>query len=113
MIRRPPRSTLFPYTTLFRSVAAGWVASLAKPGGNVTGVFFDVADFAAKCLQILAEAVPRLSRVGVLWDPSTGGYQRAAAEPAAARMGIALDLRPTNTFVERSEERRVGKECRS
>src|SRR3712207_7337830 len=63
MIRRPPRSTLFPYTTLFRSVAAGWVASLAKPGGNVTGVFFDVADFAAKCLQLLAEAVPRLSRV--------------------------------------------------
>jgi putative tryptophan/tyrosine transport system substrate-binding protein len=81
-------------------VAAGWVASLAKPGGNVTGVFFDVADFAAKCLQILAEAVPRLSRVGVLWDPSTGGYQRAAAEPSAARMGIALDLRPTNTLVD-------------
>jgi putative tryptophan/tyrosine transport system substrate-binding protein len=78
-------------------VAAGWVASLAKPGGNVTGVFFDVADFAAKCLQILAEAVPRLSRVGVLWDPSTGGYQRAAAEPSAARMGIALDLRSADT----------------
>ena len=81
-------------------VAAGWVASLAKPGGNVTGVFFDVADFAAKCLQILAEAVPRLSRVGVLWDPSTGGYQRAAAEPSAARMGIALDLRPTSTLAD-------------
>jgi ABC-type uncharacterized transport system substrate-binding protein len=81
-------------------VAAGWVASLARPGGNVTGVFFDMADFAAKCLQILAEAVPRLARVGVLWDPSTGGYQRAAAEPSAARMGIALDLRPTNTLVD-------------
>jgi putative ABC transport system substrate-binding protein len=81
-------------------VAAGWVASLAKPGGNVTGVFFDVADFAAKCLQILAEAFPRLSRVGVLWDPSTGGLQRAAAEPSAARMGIALDLRPTSTLAD-------------
>jgi putative tryptophan/tyrosine transport system substrate-binding protein len=81
-------------------VAAGWVASLAKPGGNVTGVFFDVADFAAKCLQILAEAVPRISRVGVLWDPSTGGYQRAAAEPTAARMGVALELRPTSTLAD-------------
>lgn len=81
-------------------VAAGWVASLAKPGGNVTGVFFDVADFAAKCLQLLAEAVPRLSRVGVPWDPSTGGLQRAAAEPSAARMGIALDLRPTSTLAD-------------
>jgi ABC-type uncharacterized transport system substrate-binding protein len=81
-------------------VAAGWVASPAKPGGNVTGVFFDVADFAAKCLQLLAEAVPRLSRVGVLWDPSTGGYQRAAAEPTAARVGVALDLRPTSTLAD-------------
>jgi len=78
-------------------VAAGWVESLAKPGGNVTGVFFDVADFAAKCLQILVEAVPNLPRVGVLWDPSTGGYQRAAAEPSA-RMGIALSLHTTNTL---------------
>lgn len=74
-------------------VAAGWVGSLGRPGGNVTGMFFDIADFAAKCLQILAEAVRPLPRVGVLWDPSTGGYQRAAAEPAAAAMGIALDLR--------------------
>ncbi|MBD0274373.1 MAG: hypothetical protein ICV73_20870, partial [Acetobacteraceae bacterium] len=81
-------------------VAAGWVASLAKPGGNVTGVFFDVADFAAKCLQILAEAAPRLSRVGVLWDPATGGYQRAAAEPVAARMGVTLDLRATRTLTD-------------
>ena len=79
-------------------VAAGWVASLARPGGNVTGVFFDVDDFAAKCLQILAEAVPGLSRVGALWDPSTGGYQRAA-EPAV-RMGITLDPRPANTLVD-------------
>lgn len=81
-------------------VAAGWVESLARPGGNVTGVFFDAADFAAKCLQILAEAVPRLLRVGVLWDPSTGGHQRAAAEPSAARLGIALDLRPASTLAD-------------
>src|SRR3712207_1931649 len=64
-------------------VAAGWVASLAKPGGNVTGVLFDITDFAAKCLQILAEAAPRLSRVCVLWDPSTGGQHRAVAAPTA------------------------------
>jgi putative ABC transport system substrate-binding protein len=76
------------------------VASLAKPGGIVAGVFIDVADFAATCLQILAEAVACLSRIGVRWDPSTGGYQRAAAELSAARMGIALDLRLTNTLVD-------------
>ncbi|HYZ34294.1 MAG TPA: ABC transporter substrate-binding protein [Crenalkalicoccus sp.] len=78
-------------------VAAGWVESLARPGGNLTGVFFDQAEFVAKCLQILAEAVPGLARVGLLWDPSTGDYQRAAAEPAAGAMGIALEIRATNS----------------
>ena len=77
-------------------VAAGWVTSLARPGGNLTGVFFDSADFASKCLQILAEAVPGLDSVGVLWDPSTGPFQRAATGQAGAAMGIALDLRPVN-----------------
>jgi len=76
-------------------VAAGWVESLARPGRNVTGVFLDFAEFAAKCLQILGEATSGLTRVGVLWDPTTGPYQRAAVEPAAAALGIALDLRET------------------
>jgi putative tryptophan/tyrosine transport system substrate-binding protein len=71
-------------------VAAGWVASLSRPGGNVTGVFLDMPEFAAKCLQMLMEVVDRRVSIGVLWDPSTGGYQRASVEPAAASMGLEL-----------------------
>ena len=81
-------------------VAEGWVASLAKPGGNVTGVFFDFADFTAKCLQILVEAVPYLSRIGVVWDPTTGNYQLAAMEPLAASQGISLQVRETSALTE-------------
>ena len=80
-------------------VAEGWVTSLAKPGGNVTGVF-DFADFTAKCLQILVEAVPHLSHVGVVWDPTTGKYQRAAIEPLAASQGISLQVRETSALTE-------------
>jgi hypothetical protein len=57
-------------------VASGFVASLARPGGNVTGVFLDFPEFSAKCLQLLIEAVPTLASVGVLWDPTTGSLQR-------------------------------------
>jgi putative ABC transport system substrate-binding protein len=65
-------------------VAAGLADSLGQPGRNITGVFLDLAEVSAKCLQLLEEIVPRLDRVGVLWDPSTGPYQLAAVEKAAA-----------------------------
>jgi putative ABC transport system substrate-binding protein len=51
-------------------VRDGLVASLARPGGNVTGISGQFPDLQAKALQILREALPRLSRVAVLWDPA-------------------------------------------
>jgi putative ABC transport system substrate-binding protein len=73
-------------------VASGFVRSLARPGGNVTGVFLDFPDFSAKCLQLLIESVPMLSGVGVLWDPSTGSLQLKAVEAAAQGFGISAQV---------------------
>src|SRR5262245_36967077 len=64
-------------------VASGFLRSLARPGGNVTGVFLDFPDFSAKCLQLLIESVPTLSGVGLLWDPTTGSLQLNAVQEAA------------------------------
>lgn len=50
-------------------VQSGLVASLARPGGNVTGVTFVSSDLAAKRLQFLRELAPQLARVAVLWNP--------------------------------------------
>jgi putative tryptophan/tyrosine transport system substrate-binding protein len=50
-------------------VQTGLVASLARPGGNVTGVTFVSTDLAAKRLQFLREVAPQLARVAVLWNP--------------------------------------------
>jgi ABC-type uncharacterized transport system substrate-binding protein len=73
-------------------VASGFVASLAHPGRNVTGVFLDFPEFSAKCLQLLIESVPSLAGVGVLWDPSTGSLQLKAVEAAAQGFGISMQV---------------------
>jgi ABC-type uncharacterized transport system substrate-binding protein len=69
-------------------VASGFLRSLARPGGNVTGVFLDFPDFSAKCLQMLSESVPTLSGVGLIWDPTTGSLQLKAVQEAAQGLGI-------------------------
>jgi putative ABC transport system substrate-binding protein len=71
-------------------VASGLIASLARPGGNLTGIFLDGPEFSAKCLQLLREALPMMSRVGVLWDPSTGSTPLRAVQDAAAALSLAL-----------------------
>jgi len=77
-------------------VELGWVASLARPGGNVTGVTSYSTDLYGKKLQLLKETIPALSRVAVLWDPSAPGaaesYRRT--EVAAAQVGLALQPAP-------------------
>jgi putative tryptophan/tyrosine transport system substrate-binding protein len=73
-------------------VDAGWAASLAHPGGNLTGVFMAYPEFATKWLGLLKDTLPRLSRVAVLWDPSTGLLQKKAIEAAAKASELPLEI---------------------
>jgi putative ABC transport system substrate-binding protein len=57
------------------AVGAGLVASLARPGGNATGLVNQSQDIAGKQMEMLKEAVPNLSRMGVLWRPSNPSYR--------------------------------------
>jgi putative ABC transport system substrate-binding protein len=56
------------FAVTYDPVAAGYVASLARPGGNVTGVFLRRPELIEKQLEVLAEAFPGRRRLGVLWD---------------------------------------------
>jgi putative ABC transport system substrate-binding protein len=73
-------------------IGSGLVKSLARPGGNITGVFFDFPEFSKKWLELMKEMLPRLARIGVLWDPATGFTQLRAIEAVAAIMNIELEI---------------------
>jgi putative ABC transport system substrate-binding protein len=76
-------------------VEAGYVESLARPGGNVTGITFLNRELGGKRLELLKEAVPKLGRVAVLYDPAAPGPAREVKEhlPVAART-LRLTIHP-------------------
>jgi putative ABC transport system substrate-binding protein len=71
-------------------VAAGWIASIARPGGNLTGLFLDQPEVSTKLLQLLRECVPGLTRVAVLWDETIARAQFDAIVEAARAAGLLL-----------------------
>jgi putative ABC transport system substrate-binding protein len=73
-------------------VGAGFVASLARPGGNVTGLSAINPELSGKRLEILKQAVPRLSRVAVLWNPAEPNGQRFLRETQVAGLGLGIPL---------------------
>ena len=72
------------------AVGGGLVASLARPGGNVTGLSLLLAETSVKRLQLLKEAVPKVSRVAVLWDPATPFHRAMLKEIDAAAPSLRL-----------------------
>jgi putative ABC transport system substrate-binding protein len=74
-------------------VEASFVESLARPGGNVTGLTLLSGELGGKRLELIKEAVPKLARVAVLYDPATRGTERQVKEvlPVAARaLGLTI-----------------------
>jgi len=73
-------------------VGTGFVASLARPGGNVTGLSNISPDLSGKRLELLMEAVPKLSRVAFLWNPDVRGavLDYRETENAARSLGLQL-----------------------
>ena len=73
-------------------VGSGLVASLARPGGNVTGLSMLSPDLLGKQLQLLKEAVPKLSRVAVLSHPTNPQHARSVREAEVAARSLKLRL---------------------
>ena len=79
-------------TNVGDAVGAGIVASLARPGGNITGDTFYVTELAAKRLEVLKDAIPRMRRVAVLANPDNAltGLSLQSMEVAAKGLNVAL-----------------------
>jgi putative tryptophan/tyrosine transport system substrate-binding protein len=78
-------------------VASGLVTSLARPGGNVTGLSALAPELVGKCLELLTQAVPGVSRVAVLWQPGGHGERTEKdmlkeAEVAARALGVRVQF---------------------
>ena len=73
-------------------VGEGHVKSLARPGGNVTGVSILASELNAKRLELLKEAVPTAARVAVLWDPATGTFHLSVLHAMAQRLRVELNI---------------------
>jgi putative tryptophan/tyrosine transport system substrate-binding protein len=93
-------------------IANGWVASIARPGRNLTGFFLDLPDLGGKQVELLKEALPALSRLGFLWDSSVGLVQFRATEAATRAAGVASVPLPVqrredfkNAFAQAASER--------
>jgi putative tryptophan/tyrosine transport system substrate-binding protein len=74
-------------------VAEGWAQSLARPGGNVTGLTVTFPELGGKRLELLREAVPRLARVALLYAPAdlpNPQAQLAATDAMARQLGLQL-----------------------
>jgi putative ABC transport system substrate-binding protein len=85
------------------AVALGWIASVARPGGNVTGLTDESNDLSAKRMQLLREALPKAGRIAVLWNESDQGMtlRYRAIEKAARSLNLevqAIGVRDGSDF---------------
>jgi putative ABC transport system substrate-binding protein len=96
--KQATRTTPIVFVNSGDPVASGLVTSLARPGGNVTGLSTLAVDLIGKCLEQLPQAVPGVSRVAVLWNPGGDGAERTErdmlkrAEVAGQALGMRLQF---------------------
>jgi putative tryptophan/tyrosine transport system substrate-binding protein len=73
-------------------LAKGYVKSLARPGGNMTGMFLDLPELSGKHIGLLKEIVPRLSRIAIFGIPGLNVAQFAATETAARALALEAEI---------------------
>jgi putative ABC transport system substrate-binding protein len=93
-------------TVTFDPVLDGFAASIARPGGNMTGLSLSAADLGPKLLELLKGAVPKLARVGVLLQPGNPAHPQRVVRiiSVAQRVGIQVVLAEAGTVQEIERE---------
>ena len=91
-VRKATTSIPIVMASVGDAVGAGYVGSLAHPGGNITGLTLIATDQSAKRLQLVKELVPAAARVAALTNANASGHRLAVTEtgPAAAKLGLAF-----------------------
>jgi putative tryptophan/tyrosine transport system substrate-binding protein len=97
--RQATKTIPIVFATHADPVGIGHVASLARPGGNITGLTMLLTDIVPKDLEMLKDALPQVSRIGILWNPTTPSHPPAlkAIEAASTPLGVSLHKEPVST----------------
>jgi len=82
-------------------VEAGFVVSLARPGGNITGLTQRASKLHAKRLELLKEAFPRISRVAIIWRPDDQKQSMKEVEAAGQALGVQIQSVVVDRAIER------------
>jgi putative ABC transport system substrate-binding protein len=90
--RQASTTTPIVMATVGDPVGSGLVASLARPGGNVTGFVLTTPGLSAKRLELFKETVPALSRVAALWDPTSPATSLSDTQAAARSLRVDLQV---------------------
>ena len=91
-VKRATSTIPIVMATVADPVGSGLVANLAHPGGNVTGLSLMTTDLSAKRLQLLKEALPRVARVAVLWNPDTPFHTKVVQDLKVAAPSLSIEL---------------------
>jgi putative tryptophan/tyrosine transport system substrate-binding protein len=94
--RKATQSIPIIFATHADPVGSGHVASLARPGGNITGFAVLQTELTAKGLELLKEAAPQANRIGVLWSPAAPSHRAGlqTVELAGPTLGVQVQLEP-------------------
>jgi putative ABC transport system substrate-binding protein len=70
----------------------GFVKTLARPGGNITGLSFQTGELTGKCLELLKEILPKITKVAALWDATGNAKQLKAVEAAGNALNVNVQV---------------------
>ena len=103
--RKVTKTIPIVFATHADPVGLGDVVSLSRPGGNITGLSMLLTELSVKQLEILREALPHATRIGVLWNSMTPSHPTAikAIEAASEKLGVELVMTPAGTITDIEE----------
>jgi putative ABC transport system substrate-binding protein len=113
VLQRETRVIPIVFVGVADPIGAGLIASLARPGGNLTGTLLNEPSVVEKWLAMLKEAAPNLGRVAVLFDPKAGPYRYYRESAEAVAPSLAIELVPIPIESSAEIERLIGSFART
>jgi putative ABC transport system substrate-binding protein len=107
VLRQESRAIPIVFVTVSDPIGSGFVASLARPGGNLTGMLFYEASITGKWLALLKEIAPRLVRAAFIANPKTTVYDYFLRSAAALAPSLAIELVPSRVETAADIERAI------